>query len=258
MRSTCRAALLAALVATGSAESRAAAPDAEIEAFLLAAEVTAVEEIGTGVTRPRRLTLADGLRTARAAWKDVNRQFARRDTGSPRRDVLYFSDRWQHEIAAYRVDRLLGLGLVPVTVERALRGRPGSAQAWVEGAHTERERVERAIPLGDPAAYARSSELMAVFDALIYNTDRTQENILLTEPGSRMWLIDHSRAFALRPGLPPLERGRPAMAPALVERLRELDRERLDGALRGLLTRGQIRAILARRDRLLRGLDDER
>ncbi len=92
---------------------------------------------------------------------------------------------------------------------------------------------------------------MNVFDVLIDNTDRTQENALFT----RDWmlvLIDHSRAFPTfltNPHL--LYRGEIRLPPALAERLRSLDREKLDRELGPYLKGRQISAILKRRDRLL-------
>ncbi|MCK7469675.1 MAG: hypothetical protein MZU95_01865 [Desulfomicrobium escambiense] len=47
-----------------------------------------------------------------------------------------FWEGWKYEIAAYVLDKLLGLGMVPPTVEKAMAGRPGSCQLWIEG--TER------------------------------------------------------------------------------------------------------------------------
>ena len=47
--------------------------------------------------------------------------------------VIYnMEDNWRFEVAAYRIDRLIGLGLVPATIEREYRGRAGSLQWWVE------------------------------------------------------------------------------------------------------------------------------
>ena len=45
-----------------------------------------------------------------------------------------FADKFQHEVAAYRLDRMLGLNVVPVSVLRNLDGEMGSVQAYVEDA----------------------------------------------------------------------------------------------------------------------------
>src|SRR6185437_9602047 len=46
---------------------------------------------------------------------------------------LYRADRGQYELAAYAVDRKLGLNMVPVTVERNLNGEKGTVQLFVGG-----------------------------------------------------------------------------------------------------------------------------
>jgi hypothetical protein len=93
---------------------------------------------------------------------------------------------------------------------------------------------------------------MNVFDILVHNTDRTQENALFT----RDWmlvLIDHSRAFSTARGDPRLlylEKAR--VPPSLAKKLAGLTREGLKSALGDWLHDRQIAALLARRDRLLR------
>jgi hypothetical protein len=92
---------------------------------------------------------------------------------------------------------------------------------------------------------------MNVFDVLIHNTDRTQENALFTRDWTLV-LIDHSRAFATytsNPRLLYLEQ--PRLTPALAARLQALDAATLQEALGPWLHRRQIDAILKRRDRLL-------
>jgi hypothetical protein len=125
---------------------------------------------------------------------------------------------------------------------------------WVEAAYEERERLARGKPLEDPERFARDSKRMFVFDALIYNVDRNQQNILVTDPGNRIWLIDHSRAFRLRRELPSPERGRKLDLLFDSEFLKSLlapSDDAFQGALGDLLTKGQIKGVTARRQKLL-------
>ena len=46
--------------------------------------------------------------------------------------------------------------------------------------------------------WQKQVQMMNVFDALIYNTDRNRGNILIT-PDWRLWMIDHTRAFRRNP-----------------------------------------------------------
>lgn len=114
-----------------------------------------------------------------------------------------------------------------------------------------RQMLERKL---EPAGWCDVSDqynLMNVFDVLIHNTDRTQENALFT----RDWmlvLIDHSRAFATRRENPRLlYLTEPRLTAAFAARLQALDRPALEAALGPWLHRRQIDAILKRRDRLL-------
>ena len=97
----------------------------EAEAFLRAAQVLDRTPIGKGITRPDRVTLTDGKRTHRGVWKTINDRrmgLQRLEGGGFEFD---FRDSWRSEVAAYELDKMLGLGLVPPTVERRLLGRTG-------------------------------------------------------------------------------------------------------------------------------------
>jgi hypothetical protein len=224
----------------------------EVESYLLTAEIVAIESLGSGVTGAKKLRLESDGRRESAVYKNVHSEYSRHLTGTRNLEDTYFSDKWEYEVAAYRLDRMLGFGLVPVTVARDVDGQAGSVQRWIPGATTEKERVERGTPLGDRDRWAEQTNQMLVFDVLIYNVDRNQGNILLTEPGSRMWLIDHSRAFRLRRGFPSHTRKNPPIVTESVRgALASLEERELHRAMAGLLTRRQVEAILARRDLLL-------
>jgi hypothetical protein len=157
------------------------------EDFLKTAKVVDQEQL-TGplaVTNPWILTLEkDGVQH-KAVWKNI---LGERIGG--------FKETWKGEIAAYRLDRLLGLNMVPVTVEREFRGDRGSCQLWVEGWNTLETILKKKLnPPGIKAMYfARNLCLQRAFDNLIYNVDRHQRNYLIMEDW-RMILIDHSRSF---------------------------------------------------------------
>lgn len=86
----------------------------------------------------------------------------------------------RHEIAAARVDRHLGLNLIPPTVIKDLNGTPGSVQ-WVVG------------PLNDKRFNDMLEEL-GFLDFLIDNRDRSRNNILQTQDG-KLVAIDHGLSF---------------------------------------------------------------
>lgn len=221
--------------------------DDALESWLAEAEVAGIEELDAGITKPQRVTLRkDGIEL-RAVFKQLSTDFGVSD----RRKALDYSDRFEFEIAAYRLDRLLGLDMVPVTVPRSVGGRQGIVQFWIDGAINLRQMLEQQLQPEGWCAAEDQYNLMNVFDVLIHNTDRTQQNAIFT----RDWmlvLIDHSRAFATyskNPRLLYLQE--PRLNDALAARLQSLDRESLERELGSWLHRRQIDAILKRRDRLL-------
>jgi hypothetical protein len=147
----------------------------EIEGFLKKAEITGRQEIGTGVTKPEKVTLErDGI-VRHACFKriDVKQQ-----------------DSWRSEIAAYELDKLLGLGMVPPTVERSIGGRKGCLQLWVTG--TTMEAFEGTVP--DLEGWRDQVSVMWLFDDLIANCDRHLNNAIVS-PEGRLILIDNSKTF---------------------------------------------------------------
>ena len=156
-------------------EFPAAWPDAtELESFLKEAKVTERRKLGTGITNPDKLTLEmDGV-VRHAVFKNVDGDF----------------DSWRAEVAAYEMDKLLGLGMVPPTVERKVRGAMGCAQLWVEGRTLEKF---TGTP-HDLDAWRRQVSLMWLFDDLVGNIDRHVNNVIVTED-FRLALIDNSKTF---------------------------------------------------------------
>ncbi len=60
----------------------------------------------------------------------------REKTGS-KRIVLNYRDFWGFEIAAYALNEVLGIGRIPLVVERTIGGAPGSVQISMEGTKPE-------------------------------------------------------------------------------------------------------------------------
>jgi len=225
-------------------------PDAELEAFLRDAEVVAVEDVGEGITEPKRVTLRGGERTCRAIFKDVDVES--NELALTNRFEMGFSDKYAYEIAAYRLDRLLDMRLVPVTVPREIEGREGSLQLWIEEATTLESAAERDLPIGDERLLLERLMSMYVLDQLIANVDRNFGNVLVRPERDELYLIDHSRAFrTTRDVASPPEPATTPVDPAVARAVRALDREAVDAALGDLLSKRQRRSILERRDRLV-------
>jgi Calcineurin-like phosphoesterase len=225
--------------------------DDQLEEFLGNAPIVQSEDLGVGVTRPQRVTLErDGVRL-RALFKAV-------DTGEPngsrnrRARQIANSDRYQYEIAAYRLDRALGLDLVPVAVPRVHQGREGVVQFWIEGAINELDRREQNVAVDSWCPVQDQYALMNAFDALIHNVDRTLQNVMYQRADWSLVLIDHSRGFRMDRSFPSAIRDSERRLPReLAARFRALTQADLETAMDGSISDDQIRAVLQRRDRIL-------
>ena len=227
---------------------------AEMEAFLLEAELTDVRDAGAGVTGSQRATASDGRLThdVHIQSVDISRS---RFVARGARVELNFRDSYLYNIAAYRLAVLLGIDNVPMSVLRRVGGRPAAVTWWVDDvAMTEGERVDQRAMGPDPARTSRQFYTQYVFDELIQNRDRNQGNTLWTTDW-KMWLIDHTRAFRQDVELTSPERLL-RIDRALLDNLRNLTPDALDAALGDVLSRGERSSVMRRRDLLLQHFDD--
>ena len=102
----------------------------EMEEFLRSAEVRGRKKLGVGVTGSERLKLWDGSVEHYAHFQSVNSTRKKFTTGG--RTYLNFRDSYKYNVAAYRLDRMLGLGMAPVSVERRLKGQWAAVSWWVD------------------------------------------------------------------------------------------------------------------------------
>ena len=206
------------------------------------------------VTEPWRLTLEkDGI-TKHGWWKNVEGR---------RKGYL---EGWRYEIAAYRLDKLVGLNMVPPTVEKNFQGDKGSCQLEVRYKMMYRQKVKDKIdiPSEKVRGYNRATYLQRAFDNLIANEDRNMGDILLTEDW-HLILIDHSRSFRTSKKFiknliftkkhksgPKLMKMLPRI---FVEKLKVLTFELIKNAVGEYLTEKEINAVLARRDLILKEIN---
>lgn len=222
------------------------AHDDEVLDFLATAEVTASKTLSQGINKCRKLTLQRGDVTAHAVFRTVQVEHKRtRSNSLPSRDT--FRDSYVFEKAAYELSRLLGLDRVPPTVVRTFDGQEGTLQLWIESASTEASLIETG-KAGNAGIRHLQKQVMLVFDNLIYNFDRHQNNILYG-PDRKLWFIDHTRAFRGRPELP--TRTRLTMVDSrLLQTLREVDERAMRDVLKPYLNHVEADAVV-RRKRLL-------
>ena len=215
----------------------------EIEAFLLTASPTSVKTIRTGVNRPKKMLLQkNGLQV-----KAIFRYQSKIDvTIDPARPTQYFRDSYMSEIAAYEMNRILGLDNIPPTVLRTIDGREGTLQLWAEQTTPYRERLQDKVLPPEAGPWNRQMSDMYVFDNVINNIDRNQTNILIDEDW-RMILIDHTRSFARDESLFRPEKIT-RCSRGLWHALRHLDEAQVRERLSPYLKKAEIDALFVRRD----------
>jgi hypothetical protein len=206
--------------------------EAAIEEFLKTAKVVKFEQVPIGVTKPHRARFEPGGPVASAAWKPLAPSYR----GG-------YRESYKAELAAYALDRLLDMQMVPPVVERRLDNTAGALVYWIE--NVKGWDVKKP-PVGPGIQWMRQVSRMRMFDQLIANIDRNAGNLLYDDDW-HLFLIDHSRAFTDRRDL------RGTAAPQRVERaywdkLDALDLPTLTTALGQWLTEKEMAAILARRD----------
>jgi hypothetical protein len=228
------------------------ATDEEREQFLLHADVVKQKGAPGGVTGSYRATLRLGDFQHEAHIQPHDEYKAQLQLGSGLE--LDFRDTWRNNVAAYRIDRLLGLGMIPVTVVRKdeRSGKPASYTWWVDDVlMVERERFEKKIQAPNPLAWNRQIFVVRLFDQLIYNFDRNLGNLVIDKDW-RIWMIDHTRAFKVFKELREEKNLSASCEADLLARLRTLEKPALREATKDLLTEGQVDGLLGRRDTIVR------
>jgi hypothetical protein len=227
------------------------------EEFLKTAEIVGQEQPFSdreAVTKPWVLTLEKEGITQRAIWKNCEGR------------MRGFVENWRWEIAAYLLDKHLGLNMVPPTVEKRFQNNRGSCQLWVNAKMSLKDKYEQDIktPSYKVFPWNRALYLQRAFDNLIANEDRHQNQYLIMEDW-RMILIDHSRSFRTSGKFakkliydekykegPRLMKQLPR---AFVEKLKALDAAAIKGVVGEYLTDKEIEFVLIRKELILDWLD---
>ena len=217
--------------------------------FLLNAKVLSSKQLGKGTTHPWRLTLSDGQVTHDAAFQsiDEHKSEMRFDDG---RTELNFVDSYHYDIAGYQLAKLVGMDdMVPVTVERKWNGQEGALSWWIAWKWDEAMRHQQNLHPPDPDAWNKQMYKVRVFDQLIYDTDPNLTNVLITADW-KIWRIDFTRAFRLQKDLKD-PKDLVMCDRQLLEKLRQLDGDTVLDKTRPHLNKGEVKAVMARRDKIM-------
>jgi len=191
----------------------------------------------------------------------------------------------KRELAALRLDRALGLGLVPATVARQHTGQDGILQGRPASWASEQDRQNArggalaglacqtitAVPQSEPARRPPPSDgkpprlptggwcdlgaqfqLAYAFDALIGNQARTPDRYLYDAEAGTLFLTGHGATFGASTQLPKALEGPLAKTGAeMRERLRRLDAATVEAAIGDLVGSRAVKPLLQRRDKIL-------
>jgi hypothetical protein len=219
-----------------------------VEELLKSSKVVALKGLPEGVTLPQKATLEFNGARQFGVWKVI-------DEGPvPSKQLdggveLQFQDSWRTEVAAYELDKLIGLGMVPATVQRTYDGKQGSLQFFVDSVMDEQQRLKKNVRPPNPILWNQQVQKIRLWDNLIYNTDRNMGNLLITSDW-KIRLIDHSRTFR------PFEqlkdpKSMTIFSRTLLDKISQLNEPMLKEHLGKYLTPPQITGILKRRDAIL-------
>ena len=227
---------------------------AKWESFLETAEIVGYAQPldpRLAVTEPWKLTLKKDGVTMHAWWKNVE--------GRPKG----YPDSWKWEIAAYRLDKYLGLNMIPPIVVKRFRGDKGCCSLDYGDTITLRQKKAQDLKPSSGAKVAslyRAMYLQRAFDNLIGNGDRNEGDVLYTTDW-RMLLIDHSRAFYTSKKYTKKllfdENTRPLSMPmrqlprVFVEKLKSLNSEIIKDIVGEYLSEKEIQCVLVRKDLII-------
>jgi hypothetical protein len=231
-----------------------------------------VDEADTTVSAPRPHPRRVGLRADGLDASDIEKLLAAGNIVSDREDslgrrIVTVSDGMNQidaefvrragrdfypEVAAYRVDTLLQLDMVPVAVVRAIDGKEGSLQFLPGGTTDETKRRETGRGGAAMCPLPLQWSVMTIFDALIHNDGRVGTSIRYTESTYQLILAAHSKAFGTKRDRPKhLDGAVLTITTGWQQALNALGDESLSAHLGDVLDNKRLGALGARRDMLL-------
>ena len=226
----------------------------EEEKFLQTARILTLKTLSRGVTKSSRATLSDGKRTHDAHVQTVDKRLV--NLYAPDGTPVPWHDSYKYNIAAYRLHRLLGLDMVPMSVERRINGKPASFTWWADNIQMlELDRLRKKIEPPDPKDWQRQMSNVQVFDHLIYNVDRNLENLAISKTW-RVILIDHTRAFSAVPKMMDPDSLK-ICGRQLWDKVQQLSAPTVQEAVNGYLSKEEIEGVLKRRDLIVHHFQEQ-
>jgi hypothetical protein len=151
------------------------------------------------------------------------------------------------EVAAYRLDKLINLEMVPVAVVRTVEGTEGSLQFLPKNWIDELKRHEDGSGGSAWCDVKEQWNAMFVFDVLTHNNGRNGRSILYSLDLWQLMLVGHQDAFATRKGVPERLKSVPyEIGQGWKDAASGLSEAALTEALGDVLGEKRVRALAAR------------
>ena len=144
------------------------------------AKVVKSHQTSKGVTSPWRLTLSDGTVTHDVLFQPVEESAPTKQFSDGHTEIN-FKDKWQYNIAGYRIAKMIGLDdMVPVNTSRKWDGKDGSMSWWVPNVmFDEGERLKRGEHTPDPDSWNHQMYDLRILTQLFCDQDPNLTNVLI-------------------------------------------------------------------------------
>jgi len=221
----------------------------QIKQFLKTAKVIHSAPAHKGTSNTLRLTLTDGTITHDAHFQPIDEHALQQEMANGSKE-FNFVDSYKYNVAAYELAAMLGLDdMVPVYVERSYDGKTGSFGWWLPVKMDESDRRKQKIPVPDPESWNKQMHRVRVLDQLVYDTDANLTNVLISQDW-KVYRIDFSRAFRMYKELQ-TPKDLVQCDRQLFTKLKTLDGKELAARTKGFLTKSEVQAVIARRDKIV-------
>jgi hypothetical protein len=218
----------------------------QMEDFLRTAKIVDQKRTAIGITGSLRAKMSDGTLTHDAHIQSID--VAKSSLQTDRGTEFNFKDSWKYNIAAYRIDKLLKLNMIPVSIERNVPGIGRAAVTWWvdDVLMDEVTRTKKKLDPPNMEDWNRQMYTVRVFDQLIYNMDRNLQNLIFTNDW-QIWMIDHTRAFRMHKVLKD-QKNLVRCDRRLLDALKQLDAGVIARETDTYLSAPEVKGLLARRD----------
>jgi len=159
------------------------------------------------------------------------------------------------EIAGYKLDRVLGLDMVPPTLEAHYNGQMTGLQLWVLNCKELNELKEQNLSAPDPAKWAYQLNRLHAFEDLAANLDK-KEGTPIVDPQWNLIVLDHSLAFTNTLALPyAIGKDLKQIDRPFFDRIKTLDKAAVQRAIGDLVNADARDALFVRRDIIVKAFE---